>query len=74
MENTIILLSTIKCPECGHRKEEKMPTDACRSFYECESCHKVLKPRETDCCVFCSYGNVPCPPIQNGDENDDHCC
>jgi len=22
-----------------------------------------------DCCVFCSYGSVPCPPIQAG--NDD---
>jgi len=24
----------------------------------------VLKPLTGDCCVFCSYGTVPCPPIQ----------
>jgi len=41
-----------------------MPTDACQWFYECEQCHAVLKPLAGDCCVFCSYGTVPCPPIQ----------
>ena len=29
-------------------------------------CHEVLKPQPGDCCVFCSYGSVPCPPIQTG--------
>jgi hypothetical protein len=23
-----------------------------------------LKPKPRDCCVFCSYGSMPCPPIQ----------
>jgi hypothetical protein len=23
-----------------------------------------LRPKAGDCCVFCSYGSVPCPPIQ----------
>jgi hypothetical protein len=41
-----------------------MPTDACQWFYECEHCHAVLKPKPGDCCVFCSYGTVPCPPVQ----------
>ncbi|HQS65548.1 MAG TPA: GDCCVxC domain-containing (seleno)protein, partial [Acidovorax defluvii] len=27
-------------------------------------CHTVLSPKTGDCCVFCSYGTVPCPPIQ----------
>ncbi|MBS1636428.1 MAG: MerC domain-containing protein [Bacteroidetes bacterium] len=66
----IILQSTITCPHCGHKKEETMPTDACQYFYECENCKKVLKPKEGDCCVYCSYGTVPCPPIQ---ENK-NCC
>ena len=41
-----------------------MPTDACLFFYDCESCGAQLKPEPGDCCVFCSYGSVPCPPIQ----------
>ena len=41
-----------------------MPTDACQYFYECEGSGALLKPLAGDCCVFCSYGDVPCPPIQ----------
>ncbi|MCR8914329.1 hypothetical protein FDP08_12375 [Marinobacter panjinensis] len=62
----IVLESTIKCPNCGHQKTEAMPTDSCQYFYECESCRSLLKPKQGDCCVFCSYGTVPCPPIQQG--------
>lgn len=54
------LLSIITCPICGHKKEETMPIDACQYFYECESCHSRLKPKDGDCCVFCSYGTVKC--------------
>ena len=58
--------STLTCPECGHVKRETMPTDACQFFYECERCGVLLKPKAGDCCVFCSYGDTPCPPIQLG--------
>ncbi len=68
-----ILESVITCPECGHAKEEVMPTDACQWFYECMNCHKVLRPKKGDCCVFCSYGTVPCPPIQIHGRSGD-CC
>jgi hypothetical protein len=64
MDNPIILQSVITCPSCGHQKEETMPTDACQFFYECENCHKLLRPVQDDCCVFCSYGSVPCPSVQ----------
>ena len=65
-----VLQSTITCPNCGHQKEEKMPTDACQYFYRCGQCEAVLKPKQGDCCVFCSYGTVPCPPVQE----DESCC
>lgn len=71
METSIQLKSIITCPYCGHKIEETMPTDACQYFYECENCGKVIKPKEGDCCVYCSYGTVPCPPVQNG---ENHCC
>ena len=66
----IVLGSVITCPNCNHQKQEVMPTDSCQFFYECESCSKVLKPLKGDCCVFCSYGTVKCPPIQEGNS----CC
>lgn len=61
---TPILKSTLTCPHCGHAKVETMPTDSCVWFYECELCKAVLRPKPGDCCVFCSYGTVPCPPVQ----------
>ncbi|MEL6828526.1 MAG: GDCCVxC domain-containing (seleno)protein [Pseudomonadota bacterium] len=64
--NEVNLQSTITCPDCGHAADETMPTDACQWFYECTSCNTVLKPLPGDCCVYCSYATVPCPPIQEG--------
>lgn len=61
---TVELKSTITCPKCGFRQEETMPTDACLFFYECPNCKALLKPRKGDCCVFCSYGTIKCPPKQ----------
>ena len=56
--------STITCPACGHQATETMPTDACQYMYDCKRCGAQMKPKKGDCCVFCSYGSVPCPPIQ----------
>ncbi|MFV5699784.1 GDCCVxC domain-containing (seleno)protein [Flavobacterium sp. ZT3R17] len=67
---SVELKSTLTCPNCGNNKDEIMPTDACQFFYECENCKTILKPKQGDCCVYCSYGTVKCPPIQAGDK----CC
>lgn len=64
MIKEIILESDVTCPLCGFKKKEIMPTDACQFFYECTNCGELLKPKKGDCCVFCSYGTVKCPPIQ----------
>ena len=58
------LESLLTCPVCGYAELLTMPVDACQWFYQCPSCKTVLKPKSGDCCVFCSYGSVPCPPIQ----------
>jgi hypothetical protein len=65
MQKIVQLQSTITCPACGFAKEETMPEDSCQFFYECENCKTILKPLEGDCCVFCSYSTIPCPPIQS---------
>jgi len=64
MTKKIIPESKITCPQCGFKKVETMPIDACQWFYECENCSAMLKPKPEDCCVFCSYGSVSCPPLQ----------
>jgi hypothetical protein len=55
---------TITCPLCGTEKIETMPTDFCQYFYECTGCGRLLKRKPGSCCVFCSFGSVPCPPVQ----------
>lgn len=60
----IILETLLTCPECSFVKLENMPTDACQFYYECTNCGALLRPKPGDCCVFCSYGSVKCPPIQ----------
>ena len=64
MEKEVIRNSVVTCPNCGHKKEEVMPLDACQYFYECENCKIILKPNEGDCCVFCSFGSSKCPSRQ----------
>jgi len=68
--------STITCPHCGRQSLEIMPVDACLFFYECKQCGALLRPKPGDCCVFCSYGDHPCPPVQEArkDPAATSCC
>jgi hypothetical protein len=56
--------SELICPFCGAQSTESMPVDACIYFFECTACGTLLRPKPGDCCVFCSFGSVPCPPVQ----------
>ncbi|MFC0264357.1 GDCCVxC domain-containing (seleno)protein [Fontibacter flavus] len=66
----IQLKSKITCPKCGFKETETMPEDSCQYFYECQNCGELMKPKQGDCCVFCSYGSVKCPPVQK----EGNCC
>ena len=69
--------ATLTCPSCGHQATETMPTNACQFFYTCTGCGATLRPKAGDCCVFCSYGSVACPPIQaerSGESGAASCC
>lgn len=59
-----IHISVITCPRCGYQRTETMPAYSCAIFYQCQRCGTMLQPAEDDCCVYCTYGSVPCPPIQ----------
>ena len=64
MEQELGVEGRITCPHCGHVSLETMPTNACLYFFECIGCGTLLRPKAGDCCVFCSYGDVLCPPRQ----------
>jgi hypothetical protein len=71
MSTTITTTCTLTCPHCGYVSQEVMPLDACMFFHDCAHCGALLRPKAGDCCVFCSYGSVPCPPIQ---QDSSACC
>ncbi len=62
------LQSIITCPHCGRHDKATMPTDACQIVYVCNGCGAMLRPKSGDCCVFCSYGSIPCPPVQQAQQ------
>ena len=59
-----VLESILTCTKCGFAKQESMPTNACQFYSECTHCGALVRPNAGDCCVFCSFGSVKCPPIQ----------
>ena len=61
----VILESTLTCPQCGAQVTEKMPTDMCVVRWRCPACGAEARPAPGDCCVYCTYGSVACPPIQH---------
>ncbi|MFN3641516.1 MAG: GDCCVxC domain-containing (seleno)protein [Gemmobacter sp.] len=60
----VTLQADIRCPLCAAVTAHAMPDDACQFFLDCPACGAVLRPEPGDCCVFCSYGSMPCPPAQ----------
>jgi hypothetical protein len=60
------LRSTLLCPRCEVRTTETMPLEVFQISYVCPACGLLMKPLEYDCCIFCSYGDVPCPAVQQG--------
>lgn len=67
METDVTTESVLTCPGCGASHEETMPENSCVVRYRCGSCGEELTPEAGDCCVFCSYGSRPCPPVQTGE-------
>ncbi|MBI4458016.1 hypothetical protein HY633_03580 [Candidatus Uhrbacteria bacterium] len=50
----------LECPFCKHVQEKEIPEDVCLPFYVCAKCgNKVMA--QDKCCVFCQYGDKPCP-------------
>jgi len=60
----MLFKSELKCPECSFLYEEVMLENTCQTYYRCPDCQQQIKAKSDECCVFCSYGDVPCPQAQ----------
>ncbi len=58
------IFSILTCNDCGHKEKFKMPLYAKRTFFQCSQCKAVLQTKKDECCIYCSYGNFPCPDAQ----------
>lgn len=57
-------LRTITCPACGHRESRLVPSEATLGRYHCPACLAWLAPAEDEHCVFCAFGDAPCPAMK----------
>lgn len=57
----------ITCPVCGYAEIETIPSDKCVFFYQCGGCGAILRPKQGDCCVFCSFADQHCMFAQQND-------
>jgi hypothetical protein len=64
--NEIIITTVICCPVCKFKSELRMIPNESKVFHFCEECGAKLKPRPGDCCVYKSFGTVPCVSVQEG--------
>lgn len=53
--------ATLTCPFCSSKQTAELPSDACVPFYKCKNCGEIIKTKDSECCVFCSYGDKNCP-------------
>lgn len=62
---TITIVQTImKCPSCRTTETVTMDPKTPGDFFTCKECKQTHEPRLGDCCVYCSYGSVNCPAVQ----------
>lgn len=61
---SLVYESVITCPHCRFASAESMSAVRTVFSYRCRDCGAILYAQGDDCCVFCSYGSVPCPPVQ----------
>jgi hypothetical protein len=60
---TSVMIMSLRhgCERKLFRRGRRPQRHARRNF----SCKTLLRPKPGDCCVFCSYGSVKCPPMQS---------
>ena len=64
MNKKVQTKAILTCPYCGYGQGVEMPQTGCQYMYQCQKCGKIIKAKDSDCCVFCSYANIKCPPKQ----------
>ncbi|HHC73719.1 MAG TPA: hypothetical protein ENK78_01405 [Thiothrix sp.] len=54
----------LRCPMCGHQESAEMPDHLSPQYYRCSQCKQQIRAPADACCIFCAYGDLPCPTAQ----------
>jgi hypothetical protein len=65
LHNEVRLTTLMSCPGCKHKAPVSMIVGLREEFYQCPKCNTLHNAKLGDCCVYCSYGDVECPAIQD---------
>jgi hypothetical protein len=57
-------IANLTCPHCKKTYEVEMPVNYCQIVFKCLKCNENITPKKSDCCIFCSYTDIKCPPMQ----------
>jgi len=60
----MIIESILTCPNCGNKVKDEMLENTCQFSYQCKSCDTRIKTIKGECCIFCCFGDYPCPQAQ----------
>jgi len=57
-------LCRLRCPHCNATEMVEMPEYASQQYHRCQQCKQLIQAPSDACCVFCAYGDMPCPTAQ----------
>lgn len=56
--------AVLTCPHCGASYDVEMPVGIRMLELPCKECGNIIRPRNGDCCAFCSWADTGCPTSQ----------
>lgn len=60
----VVRESTLVCPRCNHGERMMMAENSSLVVHVCQSCGLEMHRLPGNCCLFCTWGTVPCPTAQ----------
>jgi len=50
----------LTCPHCKNKEDIEFDSRLSKLFHRCIYCQKSYGVSKNDCCLFCSFANLPC--------------
>jgi len=54
---------TLTCPHCHVIEVISVVASDSKQFHQCAHCYLPYGASKNDCCILCSFGDVPCSQV-----------